>query len=242
MTIRQHPRVVRAIFAVNQLARDEWVEAVARSMPNGTKILDVGAGSCPYRHLFQHCEYRTHDFAKLERNDLSGGVGYGTIDYVSDILAMPLPDASFDAILCTEVLEHVPDPAGAIKECARILRPGGLLFVSAPLGSGLHQKPFHFYGGFTPYWYERFLDEAGCDLVSVVANGGFYRLWAQENVRFMFELAPWRSWQNALLTPLWLCMLPFSGLVAPLFAWLCDPLDRTRDFTIGYHVQARRRV
>ena len=42
-------------------------------------------------------------------------------------------------------------------------------FITAPLGSGLHQLPFHFYGGYTPEWYRRFTKEAGLHYdVSVV--------------------------------------------------------------------------
>jgi Methylase involved in ubiquinone/menaquinone biosynthesis len=42
------------------------------------------------------------------------------LDIVSDILSIPLPDHSVDAIMCTEVLEHIPDPLGAIKEFSRL--------------------------------------------------------------------------------------------------------------------------
>lgn len=78
-----------------------------------------------------------------------------------------MEDASFDVVLCTEVLEHEPEPIRAVHEFARIVRPGGKLLLTAPLGSGLHQDPFHFYGGYTPYWYRRFLTEAGFDNIEV---------------------------------------------------------------------------
>lgn len=45
---------------------------------------------------------------------------------------LPFPDASFDRVLCSEVLEHVPDPRQAAAELVRVLRPGGLLAVSVP--------------------------------------------------------------------------------------------------------------
>lgn len=51
---------------------------------------------------------------------------------VGDVLALPFPDASFDIVLCTEVIEHTPDAATAIGELARVLRPGGTLVLTTP--------------------------------------------------------------------------------------------------------------
>jgi SAM-dependent methyltransferase len=71
-----------------------------------------------------------------------------------DIEAMPFADGTFATVLCTEVLEHVPDPAAAIREFRRVLRPGGVLIGSVPARSLVwklrflsstcpHSEPFH---------------------------------------------------------------------------------------------------
>ena len=232
-----------SFFAFNLINRDHWVAAQAKQLPAGSSILDVGAGSCPYRHLFNHCEYRTQDVALLQGDQLRHG-GYGRIDYVGDATAIPAPEGEFDAVLCTEMLEHHPEPIRVVKELSRILKPGGVLLLTAPLGSGIHQEPYHFYGGYTPYWYEKFLPEAGFEQITITANQGFYRFFSQESLRYLQLSAPWRIPKGLLVrmlwAPLWLLLLPFLGLLIPLIGVLIDGWDQERRFTVGYHVSAVR--
>lgn len=160
------------VYRYNQYNRDRWVAAQAARIAAGSRVLDVGAGAGPYRPLFAHCEYRAHDFGREP-----GTIGkYTTLDFQSDITSMPVPDESFDVILCSEVLEHVPEPIRAVQEFGRILRSGGKLLLSTPLGSLLHQQPYHFYGGYTPHWYRRFLPEARLAIESIERNMGFFSL------------------------------------------------------------------
>jgi ubiquinone/menaquinone biosynthesis C-methylase UbiE len=228
------------IYAFNQTQRNRWVEAKAAEICFGARVLDVGAGSCPYRELFKQCDYKTHDFGGLSKDQRAGEKGYGQIDYKSDILSIPVPDRSFDIILCTEVLEHVPEPINALFEFSRILKPGGRLILTAPLGSGLHQEPYHFYGGFTPYWYRKFLTQAGFHSIIIESNGGFFKHYGQESIRYLLMLAPWRCLRNVFLFPLWLISLPWLALFAPLIGFWGDGMDNNQDFTVGYHVTALR--
>lgn len=177
------------IFNFNEVNRNIWIAEQAQLIPEGSKILDAGAGSCPYRDFFSHCEYKTQDFVSLSDEQLSGGQ-YGQIDYVCDIISIPVPDASFDVILCSEVLEHLPEPIKVISEFARILKSGGKIIITAPLGSGIHQQPYHFYGGYTPFWYEKFLAEAGFENILIEGNEGSVRGCAQESLRFVQLSSP----------------------------------------------------
>lgn len=230
----------RNIFFFNQPRRDAWVAAQAAQIPSSARVLDVGAGSCPYRMLFAHCEYRTQDLEQLRPDQLRGHRGYGDVDYVGDICTIPVADGSFDVILCTEVLEHVPEPIRAVIEFGRILKPGGKLLLTAPLGSGLHQEPYHYYGGYTPYWYRRFLNEAGFDTIKIEPNGGYFSFYGQESVRCAILLAPWKGYKRLLCLPVWCLGLPWF-LFAPLFAQFWDREGWERTFTVGYHVSAIRR-
>lgn len=224
----------------NTLNRDAWVAGIASRLPAGTRILDVGAGPARYRPLFAHCDYKTQDFAAYTGS--AGGVfqekwQYAPLDYVSDATAIPVLNASFDAVLCTEVLEHVPEPIKVLGEIGRIVKPGGQAFISAPLSSGLHQQPYHFYGGFTPHFYRKFLNEAGFEVVSIEPNGRFFRLLLQE-VHRGAGIVRWRyrRWHPVH----WLLALAQSRLLAHWLTYLDDtvPID---EFTVGYLVEAVKR-
>ena len=235
--------IVRRIFAFNQEGRDLWVQAQARMLPKGARVLDVGAGSCPYRTLFAHCKYQTQDIARLTPGQLRHGA-YGEIDYLGDAADIAVPPGSFDAVLCTEVLEHHPEPIRVVRELGRLLRPGGVLLLTAPLGSGIHQEPYHFYGGYTPYWYQRFLAESGFEAIEIEPNGGFFSFFGQESIRFTGLSAPWRLhaplWVCVIWAPWWVLLLPILALLMPLLAAGTDSWDREQRFTVGYHVKAQR--
>ena len=99
---------------------------------------------------------------------------------VSDITSIPEPDESFDAIMCIEVLEHVPDPVLAIREFARLLRPGGELIITTPFCSLTHFAPFHFSTGFSRYFYQRHLADHHFEIVELRENGNYFEYMASE--------------------------------------------------------------
>lgn len=229
------------LAAFNQRNRDAWVAGIASRLPAGTRVLDVGAGEGRYRHLFAHCDYQTQDFCQYggtASGVLAESWEYAPIDYVSDITAIPVPDASFDVLLCTEVLEHVPEPIPALREMARILKDGGQLFLTAPLGSGLHQQPYHYYGGFTPHFYRKFLTELGFEIVNITPNGRFFRLLLQEVRRaggIIQQHRRLRRWRLLY----WLVRLGCCGRFQRLLSRLDDEIP-IEEFTVGYHVEARK--
>lgn len=224
------------IHDFNQRDRDRWVAERAAAVPAGARVLDVGAGTCRYRPLFAHCAYTSHDFKQYEGfQDPSRNEGtYGSIDLVSDILDLPVPDGAFDVVLCTEVLEHVPEPAAALREMARVLAPGGTLLLTAPLSSGLHQEPYHFYGGFTPHWYRHVCARNGLTVREIASNGGFFRMLSQECARVAWTMEQHRDLHGG-----------FDAAVGRLFGELLprylhglDDACAMPQFTVGYHVMA----
>ena len=117
----------------------DFVAEVAAKTAPGTSVLDVGAGDAPYRELFKHVRYVTTDWAQSEHP------GARAADVVAPADALPLPDGSFGVVLCTQVLEHVPEPSAVLAECFRVLEPGGRLALTVPLLWELHELPHDYY-------------------------------------------------------------------------------------------------
>lgn len=234
-------RFYRDCASFNTINRRRWIEKQARLISKLARVLDAGAGRGQYREFFAHCFYETQDFGK----EIGTQGQYAKLDYTCDITDISVPDETFDVVLCTEVLEHLPEPIRAVKELARILKPGGKFLLTAPLGSYLHQEPYHFYGGFTPHWYNKVLQEYGFKIINIERNMGFFSLFGGETIRFVQYLNPTNIRKvnpfslHFILFFGWLLMWPLSRLliiVAPLLDSLF--LETANFATVGYHVAA----
>jgi SAM-dependent methyltransferase len=97
----------------------------------GLRVLDVGCGSKPYYPFFAGAaEYVGVDVVESPSADLVGPVE-----------ALPVDDDSFDLVLCTQVLEHVDDPAQAVRELQRVTKPGGRVLASTHGVQVFHPNP-----------------------------------------------------------------------------------------------------
>lgn len=168
----------------NAATRDAWVAEALAALPAGARLLDAGAGECQYKKHCGHLKYVAQDIAvydgKGDTGLQTGSWDFSKIDIVCDILDIPEPDASFDAVLCTEVLEHLPDPVRALDEMARLLKPGGMFIITAPFWSLTHFAPYHYATGFNRYFYELHLGRLGFDIVDMIPNGNFFECVGQE--------------------------------------------------------------
>lgn len=168
----------------NEIYRVKWLEATLKKVPEGLTILDAGAGECQFKKFCGHLNYISQDFAQYEGN---GDIGLQTgqwdnskLDIISDITSIPLEDNSVDAIMCTEVFEHIPNPVLALNEFNRLIKPGGYLIITAPFTSLTHFAPYHFASGLSRFFYEHHLPLNNFTIDDLDLNGNYFEFIGQE--------------------------------------------------------------
>ena len=113
-------------------------KAFAKAVPEGSLVLDAGAGNQPYKFLFEHAKYESADFEQVDKS-------YAKSTYVCNLDDIPVEDNRYDFILFNQVMEHLPDPSTVLKELFRILKPSGKILYTGPLFYEEHEQPFDFY-------------------------------------------------------------------------------------------------
>ena len=165
----------------NQETIDLWVRerlSLISSSPAKT-LLDVGAGQKRYRDLIENLGflYTSHDFNSYKPNTNSFGFQEKSWpaqshDYICDILDIT-EDRLFQIILCTEVLEHVPDPVSALHKLKNLTLPGGHIIVTVPFMSLAHQSPFWFSSGLSHFWFEYWSAKLNLEVLDLTISGDF---------------------------------------------------------------------
>lgn len=221
-------------------ARIDWVSKALQSIPSGQRILDAGAGELRLKQYCSHLDYVSQDFCQYEGSGDGTALQTGAwdttkIDIVSNIVSIPVPDASFDVVLCSEVLEHIPNPVAAIQEFARILKPGGTLLLTAPFCSLTHFAPYHFAAGLNRYWYEEHLPANDIHIQEITPNGNWFEFIGQELSRARFVS---KTYSSALLG--WLMLASSYPLRAMLSLLSKSDRGSSQLLCYGYMVKATK--
>jgi SAM-dependent methyltransferase len=161
--IRRRPRRTDGNYLLLSALVDSLADARDRYVAKGSSILDVGCGDKPYYPLFAEAtsEYIGADVVDGPK-----------VDVVCPLEALEFPNARFDTVLCSQVLEHVREPILALREIARVLRPSGVLLASTHGTYPYHPHP-------TDYWRwtqdglrALFDDAGGFEVVDLIPHRG----------------------------------------------------------------------
>lgn len=177
--------IMMDIGTSNESNRIAWVKRVLSGITCGSRILDAGAGELLYKPFCNHLSYVSQDIAQYKGKGDEKGLQKESwdateVDIVSDITAIPESDGSFDAVMCIEVLEHLPDPIAALRELTRLLKRGGILIITAPFCALTHFSPYFYSTGFSPNFYEYWLSKLECEILEMEQNGNYFEYLAQE--------------------------------------------------------------
>jgi len=235
------PYFIRIRIDSEAFAMIEFMEFASKRTKSSDKVLDAGAGSCPYRKYFSHAKYTSTDFK--DTPDTSSNYKH---DFICSLDKIPKPTESYDVIINTQVLEHVEYPQKVIEEFYRILKPSGKLFLTAPQGWGIHGEPYHFFN-FTKYGLESLFKNAGFKIIFINPRGGILRLLG-ERIRILpsYILQQYLFRENKdsvefkpkplvfILLPLFLIAMPICGYFIPFLFFYLDRLDKKKNYTLGY--------
>ena len=132
---RRHPGVSSPSYAV-RAPLAAWLRSEASAAARGVRVLDVGCGVKPYYPFFASV---AGEYVGLDVVDNPAA------DVIGPVEAMPVADATFDVVLCNQVLEHSEDPPQAVRELRRVTAPGGRVLASTHGVQVYHPSPVDYW-------------------------------------------------------------------------------------------------
>ena len=209
-----------------------------RQVPSGLAaatgmILDIGSAN---RWICDHLPATTR-YVALDY-PATGNAFYDTRpDIFADACNLPIADQCADGVVCLEVIEHVPDPARAVMEIARVLKPGGTAWVSMPFLYPLHNEPFDFQR-YTEFGLRRDVARASLEMVSFARSGHAIRA---AGLMMCLAIAGGVDGRNGISRALLLPLALLAILATNIGAWLMSLVwPDWKNIATGHHLQLRK--
>ncbi len=146
-------------FLTEHRLRQALTAALGPAAAQGGQFLDVSCGDRPYEGLFAPGQY-----VGVDVEDSGRPLSMKQPDRFYGGKVLPYATDSFDLVMSTQVLEHVPDPLALLAEMARVCKPGGEIVVSLPFAYQEHEEPFDFFR-FTSFGIAELLGRVGLHTV-----------------------------------------------------------------------------
>ncbi len=186
---RYHPHSGEIYYELNE-AISKKLDALRPSFEN-IKILDIGAGEIPFEKFYRGLNVVTCDVQQNSK---------GSIIHIIDTSGrLPFANDEYEAIFLFDVLEHVKYDHVFIRECYRILKPGGLIVANVPFMYRFHEEP-HDYRRYTPSGIKYLLGEVSDFIIEKLEPIGS-TLFVMEHVASEndFKLQGWRKLLHVLI-------------------------------------------
>jgi len=173
----------------NHRFHDKFIRNWIESLPHydGNTFLDISAGNMPYRSIVADAGFRylSQDFGQYSGDTRAPGLqaalgNWPTSGHSITCNITDLPHETADFFLCTEVLEHVPDPVAALKAIANSAKGGAVGLITVPFSSRMHQAPFWFSSGLSPYRFIYHAPTCGLEITGITKVGDFVDVMIQE--------------------------------------------------------------
>ncbi len=216
------PHYIHLYFLINDIK--EALEKFARG-----NFLDLGCGNKPYETIYKPLTEKQIgcDAVQSDKNK---------VDVICQATDLDFDDNTFDSILCTQVLEHVYDHHGMMKEINRVLKPGGHIVLTVPFAWELHEEP-HDYFRFTKHALKTLFEEAGLVVDHIKPNGGKWAAIYQLRTNMLYHSFSTKKGFFIKLKKILFMELRLTQLRNHFTIWL-DKKFRDEVFTLNYIIVA----
>jgi SAM-dependent methyltransferase len=219
-------------YSLRRYFVDEFHFRHVPTLPSGSLVLDLGGNKIRKRGQFD-----------IERYDLR--VVYANLstakrpDVETDAAHVPFEDGCFDAVICSELLEHMPDPPSVLREAYRVLKPAGCILISVPFLVQVHADPLD-YGRYTAYYWETNMKQVGFRNIQSEQQGFFFSVLVEMLRGWIQHIGVKKC--PLLLRRLLSCSIAWARRKA--LEWEADPNVKTntfyRRYATGYGIRARK--
>ena len=198
----------------------------------GTKLegrmLDVGCGRQQYRKFLGSRQYCGVDWTLASQPPA-----------VAEVTRLPFRDRTFDSALCTEVLEHLPEPGRCLDEIRRVVKPGGMVLFTVPMTMYTHSEPYDFYR-YTEYGLRYLLEKHGYEILTLRRLGGVVSVMATHGISLGCDAIATRLERSAFKRIRRAVLLPVSTCSSVIGYWMSRLIDRfDRQDAIGWAAMCR---
>lgn len=198
-------------------------------------VLDIGCGDKPYRSAFVNAR----SYVGIDRPSKADDIRLNATDRQRALdvggcaESLPFSNASFDAVVSTQLIEHLAQPDLFFKESSRVLRQGGLLIITFPLFAPLHEEPYDYFR-YTEYSINNFCFDNGLQVTSIEKMGGGWLMIGYFVRDFLYK----DSYKAKSF--LWGRILRSLGSFIYNLLSRLDKYDRHPEGTLNYLVTARK--
>jgi SAM-dependent methyltransferase len=202
-------------------------ETAIRKYTRG-RLLDVGCGHVPLYAVYR--DLVSENICVDWNNSIHANP---FLDHMVDLNGpLPFDDGGFDTVLMTDVLEHIAEPANAIREVTRVMRANGTLILGVPFFYWLHEEPFDYFR-YTEHALRYLCKNAGLTVREIVPYGGLPEVLVDLTAK---SLGLFPRPVSLLLRPAHGCIRAFSK------TWPCRKLSEAseRSFPLGYVLAATK--
>jgi ubiquinone/menaquinone biosynthesis C-methylase UbiE len=153
-------------YSLHRYYIDEFYLRHVPALPADSRVLDLGGNKVRKRGQFdiEHYDFRVY-YTNITTDKCP--------DVKADAAYLPFMEESFDVVICSELLEHIPDPLVVLQDVYRVLRINGVLMISVPFLSRIHPDPYD-YGRYTDHYWQENLASIGFNEIVIEKQGLFW--------------------------------------------------------------------